>query len=252
MGWTPATASAMLLPATPQTAAAFFGVWKAGRDPPVDVRPVRRRGHPPPASVTQGRRCCSPTPRTPGRIDRSRWSSTCWILDDELLGARLDGVRPRRHRGRRCGPAVLLVGHDGAGEGHPPRPPDHPRPRGVHLLPRPARRGAASTAWASGRGRPGSARCSVRGVWGAVQAVYQREGGFDPAQGQLDFLSRHGVSKRVRHADRDSVDDVDLRRLHPLPAEVPDRVLGRRAAQSRRRSAGSASSTGSPCSTTMG
>ena len=30
-------------------------------------------------------------------------------------------------------------------------------------------------------------------VLGAVQAVYQREGGFDPAR-QLDFLSRHGVS----------------------------------------------------------
>ena len=30
-------------------------------------------------------------------------------------------------------------------------------------------------------------------VLGAVQAVYQREGGFDPAR-QLDFLSRHGLS----------------------------------------------------------
>src|SRR3984885_14306455 len=37
--------------------------------------------------------------------------------------------------------------------------------------------------------------CPLIGPWrfGAVQAVYQREGGFDPAK-QLDFLSRHEVS----------------------------------------------------------
>ena len=41
-------------------------------------------------------------------------------------------------------------------------------------------------AWAAGI-------CPLLGPWrlGAVQAVYQREGGFDPHK-QLDFLSRHG------------------------------------------------------------
>jgi acetyl-CoA synthetase len=48
--------------------------------------------------------------------------------------------------------------------------------------------GMGEWAWAAGI-------CPLLGPWrlGAVQAVYQREGGFDPAK-QLDFMSRHGVS----------------------------------------------------------
>jgi acetyl-CoA synthetase len=48
--------------------------------------------------------------------------------------------------------------------------------------------GMGEWAWAAGI-------CPLIGPWrlGAVQAVYQREGGFDPAK-QLDFLSRHEVS----------------------------------------------------------
>ena len=81
------------------------------------------------------------------------------ILDDELLERRLDPrSTPRRHGGRRPGAALLLLGHDRPRQGHPPRPPLHPRPRGVRLLPRRPRRRACSTAWASGRGRPASAR----------------------------------------------------------------------------------------------
>ena len=48
--------------------------------------------------------------------------------------------------------------------------------------------GMGEWAWAAGI-------CPLLGPWrlGAVQAVYQREGGFDPHK-QLDFLSRHGVT----------------------------------------------------------
>jgi acetyl-CoA synthetase len=48
--------------------------------------------------------------------------------------------------------------------------------------------GMGEWAWAAGI-------APLLGPWryGAVQAVYQREGGFDPHK-QLDFLSRHGVS----------------------------------------------------------
>src|SRR5207248_9904156 len=48
--------------------------------------------------------------------------------------------------------------------------------------------GMGEWAWAAGI-------CPLLGPWrrGAVQAVYQREGGFDPDK-QLDFLSRHEVS----------------------------------------------------------
>jgi acetyl-CoA synthetase len=48
--------------------------------------------------------------------------------------------------------------------------------------------GMGEWAWAAGI-------CPLLGPWrlGAVQCVYQREGGFDPHK-QLDFLSRHGVT----------------------------------------------------------
>jgi acetyl-CoA synthetase len=48
--------------------------------------------------------------------------------------------------------------------------------------------GMGEWAWAAGI-------CPLLGPWryGAVQAVYQREAGFEPGK-QLDFLSRHGVS----------------------------------------------------------
>ncbi len=48
--------------------------------------------------------------------------------------------------------------------------------------------GMGEWAWAAGI-------CPLLGPWrlGAVQAVYQRSGGFDPDK-QLDFLSRHGVA----------------------------------------------------------
>ena len=39
---------AVVLPPTPETAAVFFGTWKLGRDPALDVGALRRRGHPPP------------------------------------------------------------------------------------------------------------------------------------------------------------------------------------------------------------
>jgi acetyl-CoA synthetase len=124
-------------------------------------------------------------------------------------------------------------------------------PRGVPLLPRGRGRRALSTAWASGHGPPASRRCS--GPWrlGAVQCVYQREGGFDPAQAARLPLAQRG-DERLHDADGDALDDVDRRRRHALPVQLPPRLLGGRAAQPRRRSAGSASSTGSRCSTTTG
>ena len=87
--------------------------------------------------------------------------------------------------------------------------------------------GMGEWAWAAGI-------APLLGPWrfGAVQLVYQREGGFDPHK-QLDFLSRHEVDERLHDADRDALDDGDRRRRHALPAEVPHRLLGRRAAEPR-------------------
>ena len=91
---------------------------------------------------------------------------------------------------------------------------------------------SASTAWASGRGRPASRRCSGPWRFGAVQCVYQREGGFDPHK-QLDFLSRHEVTNvfTTPTAMRSMMAIADAG--HALPAAVPRRLLGRRAAQPR-------------------
>jgi len=71
--------------------------------------------------------------------------------------------------------------------------------------------GMGEWAWAAGI-------APLLGPWrlGALQCVYQREGGFDPDK-QLDFLSRH----------RDPVDDGHHRRGKPVPATISDRVLSR-------------------------
>jgi acetyl-CoA synthetase len=80
-------------------------------------------------------------------------------------------------------------------------------------------------AWAAGI-------CPLIGPWryGAVQAVYQREGGFDPHK-QLDFLSRHGVTNvfGTPTAIRSMMSIADAGSRYPQL--LPDRVLGRRAAE---------------------
>ena len=67
-------------------------------------------------------------------------------------------------------------------------------------------------AWAAGI-------APLLGPWrlGAVQCVYQREGGFDPHK-QLDFLSRTRGDERLHDADRNALDDGDRRRRDALPA----------------------------------
>ena len=87
--------------------------------------------------------------------------------------------------------------------------------------------GMGEWAWAAGIS-------PLLGPWrlGAVQYVLQREAGFVPAD-QLDFLSRHEVSNvfTTPTAMR-AMMAIDGRR-RALPAGVPDRLLGRRAAQPR-------------------
>ena len=125
---------AVCAPASPETAAMFLGAWKTGADPALALRPLRERGHRAPhqglpaagdrhrrrerrahAGVA-GRRGDRADPRAPRRSGR--------------------GLRNGRHLGRRSGPDLLHVGHHRPRQGHPPRPPLHPRPRGVRLLPR--------------------------------------------------------------------------------------------------------------------
>ncbi len=106
--------------------------------------------------------------------------------------------------------------------------------------------GMGEWAWAAGI-------APLLGPWrlGATQVVFQRRGGFDPAE-QLAFLSRHQVTNvfTTPTAMRAmmTLPDAGTQLSPGLPAGVQ-----RRASRSTpRRSAGSASSTASPCSTTTG
>ena len=83
---------AMLLPPTPETAAAFFGTWKCGRDPALDVGALRRRRHPPPRDATRRPRCSSPT-RPTGTASTRRWSSTCCCSTTSCSRAATPDVR---------------------------------------------------------------------------------------------------------------------------------------------------------------
>ena len=153
---------AMLLPPTPETAAAFFGTWKCGAillsmSVLYGDDGIRHR-----VSDSQAKVLVT-NAANKDRVDPSLVEHVL-LLDDELLQSGDARVRARGHAGRGPGAALLHVGHDRAGQGHRARAPLPARARGVHLLPRRARRRASSTAWASGRGRPASRRCSGRGA----------------------------------------------------------------------------------------
>ena len=179
---------AVVLPPTPETAAIFFGTWKLGAlllsmSVLYGDDGIRHRLSDSTPAVLVTDAANAP------RFDRSERPGP----RRRPARRRADRLRSRRTRRRRPGAALLHVRHDRAGQGHRPRAPLPARARGVRSTATRCRTASASTAWASGRGPPASRRCS--GPWrlGAVQCVYQREGGFDPHK-QLDFLSRHEVT----------------------------------------------------------
>jgi acetyl-CoA synthetase len=181
---------AMLLPATPQTAAAFFGVWKAGAillsmsDLYGDEGIRHRVGDSRPKVLLTNA-------ENAGRIDRSMVEHLL-ILDDELLGRGSTAFDPVDTAADDAAQLYYSSGTTGLAKGilhahryilaHEEFTYCHDLRDGELF------HGMGEWAWAAGI-------CPLLGPWrlGAVQAVYQREGGFDPAR-QLDFLSRHGVS----------------------------------------------------------
>ena len=213
---------------------------QARRDPAVDVGALRRRGHPAPAERLgrQGARHRRgqppPHPRRHGR-EACSCSATGEAGDVDLADALERGVRRLRggrHGRRRPRPALLLVGHHRQGQGHPARAPLPARARGVRVLPR--RAATASCSTASGEWAWAAGIAPLLGPWryGATQFVYARKGGFDPEE-QLRFLSKHGVTNMFTTPTAlRAMTGVDGRGQE-VPAEVPHRLLGRRAAQPR-------------------
>ncbi len=181
---------AMLLPATPETAAAFFGTWKVGAillsmSVLYGDEGIRHR-----VSDSQPKVLLTNAANA-DRIERSLVEQLL-VLDDELLSGgsssfdRVDTLAedPAQlyYSSGTTGLAKgilhahrYILGHEEFVYCHDVRDGET-----FH--------GMGEWAWAAGI-------APLLGPWryGAVQAVYQREGGFDPAK-QLDFLSRHGVT----------------------------------------------------------
>ena len=87
--------------------------------------------------------------------------------------------------------------------------------------------GMGEWAWAAGI-------CPLLGPWrlGAVQARLPARGRLRPAPPARLPLAPRG-HERLRDADGDPLDDVDRRRARALPAALPGRLLGGRAAEPR-------------------
>ena len=147
---------AVVLPPTPETAAIFFGVWKLGAillsmsvlygDDGIEHR----------LSDSQARLLVTDAENAP-RFDRP-WAPDTLVIDEQTLAAAPTDFICADTAADDPGAALLHLGHDRAREGDRARAPLHPRPRGVHLLPR-------------GRGRRAVPRHGRVGVGGGNRAA---------------------------------------------------------------------------------
>jgi acetyl-CoA synthetase len=189
-GVQPGDRLAMLLAPTPETAAAFFGTWKVGAillsmSILYGDEGIRHR------LGDSGAKVLVTDASNADRIERSLVEEVL-VLDRELLSS--GSTSFRTHDTAADDPAQLYYssGTTGLAKGilHAHR---YILAHEEFIYCHDVRdgelfHGMGEWAWAAGI-------CPLLGPWrlGAVQAVYQREGGFDPAK-QLDFMSRHAVS----------------------------------------------------------
>ena len=199
---------------------------QARRDPALAVGALRRRRHPASPQRLAGdggrhrRRKPPPNPGGDGRDGvrdgRRRRRGRRRLRRGD--GGRRHELRDRRHGRRRSGAALLLVGHDRQGQGHPARPPLPARARGVRVLPRRARRRALPRLGRVGLG--GRHRAAARSL--ALRRRRARAG----AQGRLRPRGASALPvqarrrEHVHHADRAARDDRRGGRRHALPARA--------------------------------
>ena len=181
---------AMLLPATPETAAAFFGTWKVGAillsmSVLYGDEGIRHR-----LTDSQAKVLIT-NAENADRIERSLVEEVL-ILDDALLSqgsttfacvdTAADDPAQLYYSSGTTGLAKGILHAHRYILGHEEFLYCHDVQNGEVF------HGMGEWAWAAGI-------CPLLGPWrhGAIQAVYQREGGFDPGK-QLDFLSRHEVT----------------------------------------------------------
>jgi acetyl-CoA synthetase len=181
---------AMLLPPTPETAAAFFGTWKVGAillsmSILYGDEGIRHR-------VTDSQaKVLVTNAANADRIERSLVDHVI-VLDDDLLANASTDYECCDTSSEDPAQLYYTSGTTGLAKGilhahryvlgHEEFVYCHDVQDGERF------HGMGEWAWAAGI-------CPLIGPWryGAVQCVYQREGGFDPHK-QLDFLSRHRVS----------------------------------------------------------
>ncbi len=181
---------AMLLPPTPETAAAFLGTWKAGAillsmsvlygDDGIRHRLTDSQSK---VLITNAANADRIEPQLVDEV---------LLLDDELLSQGSTAFEPVDTAADDPAQLYYSSGTTGLAKGilHAHR---YILAHEEFIYCHDVRdgelfHGMGEWAWAAGI-------CPLIGPWrfGAVQAVYQRSGGFDPAK-QLDFLSRHEVS----------------------------------------------------------
>jgi acetyl-CoA synthetase len=181
---------AMLLPPTPETAAAFFGTWKVGAillsmSVLYGDEGIRHR-----VSDSQPKVLVTNAANV-DRIERSLVEHLL-VLDDELMSGESSSFERVDTLAEDPAQLYYSSGTTGLAKGilhahryilaHEEFVYSHDVRDGETF------HGMGEWAWAAGI-------APLLGPWryGAVQAVYQREGGFDPTK-QLDFLSRHQVT----------------------------------------------------------
>jgi acetyl-CoA synthetase len=204
---------ALLLPPTPETAAAFFGTWKLGAillsmSVLYGDEGIRHRLTDSQAKVLVTNEANA------GRIDPSLVEHVL-VLDEALLSEGSSSFETVDTAADDPAQLYYSSGTTGLAKGilhahryilaHEEFVYCHDIREGELF------HGMGEWAWAAGI-------CPLLGPWryGAVQVVYQREGGFDPGK-QLDFLSRHRVTNvfATPTAIRSMMSISDARTRHP-------------------------------------